>query len=121
MQDSKIIDFTKITACGECCTGCQKKAQGICRGCIEADGYVPEWEKSGRCKIHTCTREHHVSFCGLCSEFPCERLTSVIHWNPNVVEQLSTLARQYREQEKNAVDCHGAETIHTNDCETQIR
>lgn len=38
-------------------------------------------------------------FCGICSEFPCERLTSVIHWNPDIVEHLSALAKQYHEQE----------------------
>ena len=46
------IDFSTITACGECCSGCKKKMNGICKGCIEADGYVPEWSDSGRCKIH---------------------------------------------------------------------
>lgn len=103
-MDSKIVDFTAVTACGECCTGCQKKAQGICRGCIEADGYVPEWAKSGRCKVHACTKLHNVQFCGLCSEFPCAQLTSVIHWNPNIVEHLHVLAKQYREQGTDAAD-----------------
>ncbi len=85
--------------CGECCTDCPKRVSGICKGCIEADGYVPEWAESGRCKVHECCRNHNVLFCGICSEFPCERLTSVIHWNPNIVEHLSTLAEQYRKQE----------------------
>ena len=26
------IDFATITACGECCVGCKKKAEGICEG-----------------------------------------------------------------------------------------
>ena len=74
------IDFTTITACGECCTGCQKRIDGICKGCIEADGYVPEWAGSGRCKVHECARKHNVQFCGICDEFPCEQLTTIIHW-----------------------------------------
>lgn len=37
-----MTDFSVITACGECCTGCEKKKDGRCPGCIEADGVVPE-------------------------------------------------------------------------------
>ena len=93
------INFTTITACGECCTNCQKRLDGICKGCIDADGYVPEWAASGRCKVHECAQTHHVQFCGLCDEFPCEQLTSIIHWNPDIVEHLSALAKNYHEQE----------------------
>jgi len=35
-------DFTKITACGECCVGCKKKKEGLCQGCIESDGHCKE-------------------------------------------------------------------------------
>lgn len=94
------IDFSKITACGECCEGCGKQLEGQCKGCIEADGCVPEWAGSGRCKVHACAREHGVQFCGLCAEFPCKDLTSIIHWNPNITEHLGRLAEKYREQNK---------------------
>lgn len=47
MNEEPMIDFTTVTACGECCIGCEKKIDGICKGCIEADGYVPEWAGSG--------------------------------------------------------------------------
>ena len=43
------IDFTKITACGECCFGCKKKDEGLCEGCIESDGRCKEWAQSGEC------------------------------------------------------------------------
>lgn len=43
MNEEPMIDFTTVTACGECCTSCVKRIDGICKGCIEADGYVPEW------------------------------------------------------------------------------
>lgn len=92
------IDFTTITACGECCIGCAKKMNGACNGCIESDGYVPEWADSGRCKIHACARKHDVQFCGICDEFPCEQLPSVIQWNSDIVEHLAALARLYHEQ-----------------------
>lgn len=90
------IDFSGITACGECCDGCPKKMSGLCKGCIEADGFVPEWAESGRCKIHACVREHGVRFCGLCGEFPCERLPSLIYWNPDITGDLKALAEKYR-------------------------
>lgn len=94
------IDFSAVTACGESCAGCKKKQEGACKGCIEADGYVPEWADSGRCKVHACAREHGVQFCGLCNEFPCGKLPSMIHWNPNIVEHLSALAKQYKEEKQ---------------------
>lgn len=91
-----MIDFSTVTACGECCTGCPKKADGRCPGCIEADGYVPEWSESGRCKVHACTREHGVQFCGLCAEFPCSRITTLISWKPDIVEHMTKLRDEYR-------------------------
>ena len=90
------INFSEITACGENCTGCEKKKSGACRGCLEADGYVPEWAASGRCPVHACCREHHVQFCGLCPEFPCADLPQLVHWNPDIVPQQQNLAEQYR-------------------------
>lgn len=95
-----MINFSTITACGECCDGCKKKFDGICKGCIEADGYVPEWEQSGRCKVHACTRKHNVQFCGLCSEFPCAELTEIVHWNSNIIEHQTMLSKRYFEHNK---------------------
>lgn len=88
-------DFSTITACGECCVECKKKLSGECPDCIEADGAVPEWKASGRCKIHTCVREHGVQFCGLCREFPCDKIPKLIPWNPNIVEHLTNLRDEY--------------------------
>ena len=90
-----MTDFTTLTACGECCTECPKKLDGKCPGCIESDGYVPEWAESGRCKVHACTREHHVQFCGLCAEFPCEKLPGMISWNPDIIEKMIALRDEY--------------------------
>ena len=77
-----MTDFSAMTACGECCAACPKRLDGRCPGCMEADGHVPEWAESGRCKVHACARDHHVQFCGLCAEFPCSELPSLISWNP---------------------------------------
>lgn len=93
------IDFTKITACGECCVGCSKKDSGICKGCIESDGHCEEWTQSQGCPIYKCAREHSVQFCGLCKEFPCDWLVKKIVWRPNMVEELTQLANLYYEKE----------------------
>lgn len=97
MADST-IDFSTVTACGECCTGCKKKADGLCQGCIESDGHCKEWTQSGGCPIHRCAKEHGVQFCGLCREFPCADLTRKISWRPHVVQELQTLADAYHQQ-----------------------
>jgi hypothetical protein len=92
------MDFSKITACGECCVGCIKKKNGICKGCIETDGKCKEWEQSNGCPIHKCSREHNVQFCGLCNEFPCKWLIEKVTWNKNIVEHLTNLKNKYFEQ-----------------------
>ena len=91
-----MTDFSSITACGECCAKCRKKTDGRCPGCIEADGFVPEWAETGRCRIHACTREHRVQFCGLCPEFPCSLIPSYISWNPDIIEQMTALRNEHR-------------------------
>ena len=94
------IDFTKITACGECCVGCKKKEEGICDGCIETNGKCQEWSESKGCPIHKCAQQHNVQFCGLCEEFPCEELTNKITWNKNIIKDLSHLRNLYFKQKK---------------------
>ena len=108
-----MTDFTTITACGECCTGCSKKKEGICPGCIETDGCVPEWAESGRCKIHACCKEHNARFCGLCNEFPCENITRIISWNPDIVQYLSALGDEYMIQ--NFSDKYAVRVLSEND------
>ncbi len=93
-----MTDFSLITACGECCVGCTKKKDGICPGCIEAEGKVPEWAESGICRVYACCREHDALFCGLCREFPCERLPQMIPWNAEIVNHLSELRDVYNAQ-----------------------
>lgn len=90
------IDFTKITACGECCVGCPKKEYGICKGCIESDGHCEEWAQSQGCPIYKCAKEHRVLFCGLCVNFPCDWLVQKIIWRPNMVDELTQLANFYK-------------------------
>lgn len=91
-------DFSNITACGEDCTGCAKRVQGLCGGCRELDGYCPEWAQSGRCPVHACAQEHSALFCGLCSQFPCLRLPELMHWKRDAVQQMKTLAELYSKQ-----------------------
>lgn len=93
-----MVDCTTVTSCGECCIGCEKKKNGICPGCIEAEGKVPEWAESGVCRIFACCQEHQVRFCGLCDAFPCQKLPQMIFWNPNIVSHLSKLRDEYQNQ-----------------------
>lgn len=95
-----MTDFATITACGECCAECPKKMDGRCPGCIEADGRVPEWAQSGRCRVHACARAHHAQFCGLCAAFPCEKLPALIPWNPGILERMTSLRDEFQAQER---------------------
>ncbi len=90
------MDFTEITACGECCVDCKKKEEGLCKGCIESDGNCQEWAESDGCPIHKCVREHNVLFCGLCGEFPCEWVLKKAVWRPDYAEEHHILAEKYR-------------------------
>ncbi|MBO4687272.1 MAG: histidine phosphatase family protein [Clostridiales bacterium] len=100
-KEQQSYDFTKITACGEFCIGCSRKNAGECPGCIEADGVVPEWSDSGRCRIHACTREYGVQFCGLCAQFPCEKIPKLIPWNEHAVEHLDRMREMCLDQARN--------------------
>lgn len=94
------INFLTITPCGECCTGCSKKKEGICNGCIETEGQCKEWAQSNGCPIYKCAHENSVQFCGLCDNFPCDWLVNKVVWNPNIVNHLSHLAQLYHKQNK---------------------
>ena len=65
---------------------------GICQGCIESDGHCMEWTQSNSCPTHKCAREHKVQFCGLCPEFPCDKLKE---WasseNPERIDNLKRI------------------------------
>lgn len=82
----------EITPCGECCTHCPKRASGQCRTCRATGGRCEEWSQSGRCPVYACVEEHGVLFCGLCPDFPCEALPRLLHWRPDCVRELRTLA-----------------------------
>ena len=90
-----MTDFAAVTPCGESCVFCAKKQQGICPGCREAEGRVPEWAESGVCRVYACVKEHGALFCGLCSEFPCGKLTQMIHWAPDIEAHLTALRDEY--------------------------
>lgn len=54
------IDFTTITACGECCAGCKKKEDGICQGCIESDGIV--WNGRNPMAVQFINAQENIMF-----------------------------------------------------------
>lgn len=92
------IDFEKITACGGDCTGCVHFTGGECCGCNKNGGRcVKMWEKG--CDICACCREHDVSFCGLCGEFPCQWLKNkAAEWDKDgsSIARMESLAEEYR-------------------------
>ena len=97
-MSGEAIHWDTLTPCGECCTGCAKKRDGFCRGCIESDGHCKDGEQSAGCPIFRCAKAHNVSFCGLCPTFPCDWLREKVTWNPNIVAHLFALAREYEKQ-----------------------
>ncbi len=103
------IDFAEITACGESCAACAKRADGSCIGCLAADGKVPEWAESGECPVHACCKTHGARFCGMCSVFPCADLERMIHWVPDAVDKHRRLAEQYRAAQRQ----HGEKALST--------
>ena len=103
---NEAADFSVITACGEDCTGCAKRAQGLCGGCVEMDGYCQEWAESGRCPVHACARAHNALFCGLCSSFPCADLPRLMPWKPDAQIRLAALAAAFRRQQAPLTDDH---------------
>lgn len=88
--------FSTPTPCGGDCTGCPKKADWICAGCLEMNGYVPEWAESGRYRVFACNERHGSKFCGVCGEFPCPELTDMIHRNKDIFEHMRSLAELYK-------------------------
>ncbi|MBQ7865973.1 MAG: DUF3795 domain-containing protein [Clostridia bacterium] len=44
--------------------------------------------------MHACARAHGAQFCGVCPEFPCEKIHEMIPWNANIVEHLRDVLRQ---------------------------
>lgn len=88
------MNLAELTPCGESCTGCRKRADGLCRGCRETGGHCEEWAQSGRCPVYACAEVHDAHFCGLCPEFPCEALPRMLHWRPDCVQELRELAEK---------------------------
>lgn len=93
-------DFSKLTACGGDCSGCERLHEGLCCGCNKNGGIqVSMWHNG--CDICECCKNHNVKFCGLCDEFPCEWLKNTLTWHENGIEQLRKYADEYRERFNN--------------------
>lgn len=92
-----MIDFTRVTPCGECCDGCRKRQDGLCKGCLDSGGHCEEWAQSGTCPVFACARAHAVPFCGVCPEFPCDHLP-MLRWRPDCIAELTALAEAHRHQ-----------------------
>lgn len=96
--------------CGMPCALCSRyRTAGAskCSGCSQ-EGYYTE-----PCKVHYCCKEKQLAHCGMCTEFPCIRLSKMGDFrdlNTNHVKErtCSTIAifgfeSWYREYEERAV------------------
>ncbi len=90
------MNFSKITSCGGDCAGCEYFQKKECDGCIKNGGKCVKMWESG-CPICKCCEEHHVLFCGLCGEFPCEWLKNTLTWEKDGIGHLKECAKAYRE------------------------
>lgn len=84
-------EFSYVTPCGGCCDDCGHKKNNKCAGCIDSGGKcIHMWSESGGvCRTYKCCSEHNVSFCSLCSDFPCKWLVKWFDdWNKDGIENL---------------------------------
>lgn len=91
-------DFTQVTPCGGDCRTCQRFGSA-CEGCLKTGGKRRFSEQESSCEIFGCCVSHGAKFCGLCGEFPCERVKNEItQWDSGAVENLASLAAEYRKE-----------------------
>ena len=62
------------TYCGLDCTNCAWKEPCQCNGCVATKGF-PCHCKEEACPVAACAINKGILFCGLCEDFPCQRLT----------------------------------------------
>lgn len=93
-------DFYEITPCGGNCITCCHYDSGECPGCLENGGRCVKLWADG-CDIFKCCKEHNAAFCGLCGEFPCNKVKETIYrWNEKGIEHLKSLKEEYQRQHK---------------------
>ena len=61
------MDETLLGKCGYYCGQCPSFIAGECTGCIKGN-------KDGICYARDCVLDKGILSCGLCQEFPCERI-----------------------------------------------
>jgi hypothetical protein len=71
-----------LNPCGASCDRCPSylgtdELGRTCPGCLEANGN-PWW---GVCNVFRCSKNKDLQHCGLCDQFPCDRL--IAHYDPD--------------------------------------
>ncbi len=62
-----------------------------CDGCHASDGV--QISHCGECEIRMCSQTTHgVENCGLCSDYPCERITDFFKWVPEAKKVLDGIS-----------------------------
>lgn len=62
------------TYCGLDCTNCEYKEPCNCNGCVATKG-MPFHAEEIPCSVAACVMQKGLSFCGECTDFPCQLLT----------------------------------------------
>lgn len=55
--------------CGVNCHQCKDYLENKCPGCKQS-----KWDETTICDAVECCKNQHISSCGLCATFPCEKM-----------------------------------------------
>ncbi len=61
----------------------------ICEGCRTGSSVLGGY--CSMCEIRKCAAEKQVSHCGICTDFPCEKVSMVLDNSPTAAENLKSL------------------------------
>ena len=80
-----------LSVCGIDCDACGYKKDNECAGCrIVAPKGRCIW--GGHCELYDCATEKNLLHCGLCEDFPCEKLKEwATSENPERIDNLRKL------------------------------
>jgi len=83
--------MANYSVCGIDCDICKYKEEAGCKGCrVCAPAGECVW--GGRCELFDCAAEKNISHCGLCADFPCEKLKEwAASENPERIDNLKKL------------------------------
>ncbi len=73
ITNAEMQEILLTTYCGLDCTNCEYKEPCSCRGCAATKG-MPFHATEMPCPVAACAMQKELSFCGKCTDFPCQLL-----------------------------------------------